>query len=527
MTEQAKFSLRDRNPDVLNCIASLSNDEVFTPPELANQMLDTLAEGWAESNNGADIWSDKSVTFLDPFTKTGVFLREITSRLIKGLEGEFPDLEQRVEHILKKQVFGIAITQLTSLLARRSLYCSKLANGEHSIVNTFDSPNGNIWFERIEHTWKGSRCQFCSTPKEILSRDEGIENYAYAFIHTNDIKTRLPELFGVNMQFDVIIGNPPYQLSDGGHGRSSSPIYHLFVEQAKKLDPRNIVMVIPARWYAGGKGLDDFRHQMLTERKIQKIVDFENSSKVFSGVDIAGGICYFLWNKEWNGDCEVINSEADNLDSNTRALDEFPIFIRQSQAVEIIKTVQIAHQDNGLYLSKKVSPRKPFGLPTTYVPSKSGTPCWYTQKIGKKFAKDSDIRDSNNLLNKWKLLIPPTPIAGQTDFSKPIGFYYPGNIRIAKPGECCTESWLVAFSSDTKKEVLSFQSYLFTKIVRFLLLQSVVSQHVLRDKFAFVPDLGAYKENYNDEVLRKMWGITEKQWHFIDSKIKPIEYSNE
>ena len=218
MNDQASFSLRGRNPDVLTCIANLSNDEVFTPPEFANRMLDTLAEAWAANNGGADIWADSTVRFLDPCTKSGVFLREITSRLTKGLAAEIPDLQERVDHILTKQVFGIGITHLTSLLARRSVYCSKHANGEHSIAKGFASDAGNIWFERMEHTWVDGKCKFCGASQKTLDRGEGLETHAYAFIHTDDIKTRVAELFGGDMQFDVIIGNPPYQLDDGGFG---------------------------------------------------------------------------------------------------------------------------------------------------------------------------------------------------------------------------------------------------------------------------------------------------------------------
>jgi site-specific DNA-methyltransferase (adenine-specific) len=180
MNEQAGFTLRGRNPDVLTCIANLSNDEVFTPPEFANRMLDTLADSWAAGNGGANIWSDSSVKFLDPFTKSGVFLREITSRLIKGLEAEIPDLQARVDHILTRQVFGIAITKLTSLLARRSLYCSKHANGEHSVARSFTTEGGNVWFKRTEHTWVSGKCTYCGAAQHDFDRGGELETGAVA-----------------------------------------------------------------------------------------------------------------------------------------------------------------------------------------------------------------------------------------------------------------------------------------------------------------------------------------------------------
>jgi len=179
MSAQAGFALRGRNPDVLTCIANLSNDEVFTPPEFANRVLDTLAEAWAANNDGADIWADPSVRFLDPCTKSGVFLREIASRLTKGLAAAMPDLEERVDHILTEQVFGIGITYLTSLLARRSVYCSKHATGKHSIARGFTSDDGNIWFERTEHTWEDGNCTYCRASQEALDRGEGLETHAY------------------------------------------------------------------------------------------------------------------------------------------------------------------------------------------------------------------------------------------------------------------------------------------------------------------------------------------------------------
>jgi site-specific DNA-methyltransferase (adenine-specific) len=326
MSTQASFTLRGRNPDVLTCIANLSNDEVFTPPEFASRMLDTLAEAWAKSHGGADIWANMNVTFLDPCTKSGVFLREITTRLTKGLEAQIPDLQNRIDHILTMQVFGIGITQLTSLLARRSLYCSKHAKGEHSITKRFDSDDGNIWFQQLKHTWVEAKCRYCGAPRMIFDRKAGQETHAYAFIHTNDIKTRITQLFGENMQFDVIIGNPPYQMAGGAGGTSDSSIYHLFVEQAKRLEPRYMSMVVPSRWMAGGRGMDDFRAEMLSSKKLSEIVDFPVSKDVFPGVEVKGGICYFLWDKSHDGQSMVTTVRGDeSLGPVSRDLGEFDV----------------------------------------------------------------------------------------------------------------------------------------------------------------------------------------------------------
>lgn len=342
MNTQAPFALRSHNPDVLTCIANLSNDEVFTPPELANRILDTLAEAWAFDHGGANLWADKTIRFLDPFTKSGVFLREITSRLTKGLAQEMPNLQERVDHILTKQVFGIGITRLTSLLARRSVYCSKHANGAHSIAKGFHSDAGNIWFERTEHTWAAGRCKFCGAGQAALDRGEGLETHAYAFIHTDNIKARVAELFGVNMQFDLIIGNPPYQLNDGGYGTSAAPIYQLFVEQAKKLEPRYLSMIIPARWFAGGKGLDEFREAMLGDNRLRSIDDYLSASDVFPGVGLKGGVCYFLWNRDNSGPCQVATHFKDwPVSTASRPLLEkgADIFIRFNEGLSILKKV--------------------------------------------------------------------------------------------------------------------------------------------------------------------------------------------
>lgn len=492
------------NPDVLSCLANLSNDEVFTPPNLVNQILDLLPN---------DLWSNKDVKFLDPVCKSGVFLREIAKRLNVGLEKQIPNKQKRINHIYKNQLFGIAITELTSLLSRRSVYCSKTANGKYSVCEGFENEQGNIIFKRTKHRWENGRCYYCGASEAVYDRSDVLETYAYNFIHSEK-----PEEF-FNMKFDVIVGNPPYQLSDAGYGRSASPIYHKFVQQAKKLNPRFLTMIIPSRWFAGGKGLDDFRFEMLNDKRIRKIVDFENSNEIFPGVDVAGGVCYFLWDRDNEGSCEVTTMRGDNSFTEKRSLNEFQIFVRDSRAIPIIRKILAKKENGGRNLSTIVSPSKPFGIRGHHKPSRSGVPCYFTQRQGLLFVKKEELSDDYKLLYKHKLLIPRAPIAGQTDFSKPVGFYYDGNIRIAKPGEVCTETYIVAYASKSLKEVVSFKSYLLTKIFRFLLLQTVISQDVTRKNFSLIPDLGKYEGEFTDKLLIKRWKLSEEDWKYIDSRI--------
>ncbi|MCM4172451.1 DEAD/DEAH box helicase [Arenibacter sp. TNZ] len=324
-----------------------------------------------------------------------------------------------------------------------------------------------------------------------------------------------------DMKFNSIVGNPPYQVMDGGNSVSAKPVYHHFVEIAKSIQPDYVSLIMPARWYAGGKGLDTFRETMLNDKRISKLFDYPNSNDCFTNVDIAGGLCYFLWDKEYNGKTKITNYINGELSTETRDLDAFDILIRDNKAIPILKKVQKLNKSNKT-LNNLISTSRPFGIRGFYKPKKQGLPCYFTQRIGLKFASEKDISDKFDYLDKWKLLIPKSPIAGQTDFTKPVGFYYEGNTRIAKPGECCTETYLVAFSSDSEEEVKSFKSYLFTKVVRFLLLQRVVSQDVTRKCFAFIPDLESYEATYTDEQLCKLWGITADEWSYIESRVRNI-----
>jgi site-specific DNA-methyltransferase (adenine-specific) len=550
MSEQVSFSLpmRGRNPDVLTCIANLSNDEVFTPPEFANRMLDTLAEAWAANNGGADLWADSSVRFLDPCTKSGVFLREITSRLNKGLAAQIPDLQKRVDHILTKQVFGIAITKITSLLARRSVYCSKHANGEHSIAKGFANEAGNIWFERTEHAWVGGRCKFCGAGEKTFDRGGGLETHAYAFIHTDAIEDRIAKIFGGKMQFDVVIGNPPYQLSDDGFGTSAAPIYQHFVEQAKALEPRYLSMVIPARWYAGGKGLDEFREEMLSDTKVRAIHDYWQVGDAFPGVAIQGGILHFLWSRETPGNCRVVTHyNGEVLSDVSRPLLEqgADVFIRYNEAVPILKKIVVAEggKEGSVLLPERkcfttlVSSRKPFGLDTKYrvrsdkrkndvIAYWNGGPGF--KKAGKGWASRAAVTEGLELIDQWKVFIgnaygdrggggasrdtPPKAVIGRP--------------FIGEPGSVSTETYICIGPCRSESEAKNVASYLSCKLTRFLIMLHKPSQHATRKVYTFVPIQG-FSKPWSDERLYAKYGLTKEEIAFVEWMIRPMAASGD
>lgn len=522
MTASANIALRGRNPDVLSCIANLSNDEVFTPPEFANQMLDTLAEAWAARNGDANIWADRSVTFLDPCTKSGVFLREITKRLIAGLETEFPNLQDRVDHILTRQVFGIGITQLTALLARRSVYCSKQAKGEHSVARIFNNDDGNIWFERVEHDWKNERCKFCGAPAGMFDRAPGLENHAYAFIHTNDIQARLGELFGANMQFDVIIGNPPYQLASDG-GTRDVPIYQHFVEQAKKLEPRFLTMVIPSRWMASGLGLNEFRKVMLADKHIKELVDFNNAADIFPSVGINGGACYFLWDAAHNGPCAVTTVRGGEVNgSNERNLDEFDVLVRDSRSLDILRKVLERAE---LSVNTILARDKEFGWTSNFDgfhehPGEGDVPLYYIRSVKRAvgFIKRDQVTKSVHLIDSWKLLVPAVGSGRERERSGVDLVLGPS--LIAPAPSVCTQSYLF-FSVSSQKEAESLQSYYATRFFRFLVSLRKITQHATHSTYQWVP-IQNWDRAWTDADLYAKYGITEGEAAFIESMIRPM-----
>jgi site-specific DNA-methyltransferase (adenine-specific) len=523
MSEQASFTLRNRNPDVLTCIANLSNDEVFTPPELANQMLDMLEKAWAEDNNGANIWEDMNIKFLDPCTKSGVFLREITSRLTTGLEKKIPNLEERVDHILSKQVFGIGITKLTSLLARRSVYCSKNADGEHSIAKSLKSRDGKIWYERIEHSWNETKCVFCGAPKTVLDRDVSLENYAYAFIHTNKIKNLVKTLFGDDMQFDVIIGNPPYQMKGGAGGTSDSSIYHLFVEQAKRLEPKYLSMVIPSRWLAGGRGLGEFRKDMLNSNQLKKLVDYPISKEVFPNVEIMGGICYFIWSGSYNGPSEVTVIRDNEAISEVRPLGEFDVYIRDARATKILRKV-IREKEKSI--TEILSADTPFGIATNfegYHNNKKNGDISLNYVLGGKrnigYIERDQISKNTHLIDKWKVLVP------EAHGAQKIPVVVLGKPLISAPPSACTQTFL-AFWLENEKQAISLRSYYSTRFFRFLVSLRKITQHALRQTYTWVP-MQTWDREWTDKDLYKKYKLDREENEYIESVIRVMSIEQE
>src|SRR3989338_2482744 len=495
------------NPDVLSCLANLSSDEVFTPPKLANEILDLLPK---------EIWKDKNATFLDPVSKSGVFLREIAKRLLEGLEDQIPDKQKRIDHIFDKQIFAIGITELTSLLSRRSLYCSKNPNRterlKYSVTDVFDNEQGNIFFDKTNHTWQNGRCSFCGASQSEYEREEGLETHAYQFIH-NKLNDKIK-----NMKFDVIIGNPPYQISDSVAQASAMPLYHHFVRQAMKLNPRFLTMIIPSRWFTGGKGLDDFREEMLSDKRIRSLTDYPDSSECFPGVLVKGGICYFLWNRDNLGLCEVTTIRGSSSSRTTRSLLEkdSDIFVRYNEAISILSKIRLAKESS---FGLQVSARKPFGFSTDFKKYKqksfkNGIKIYVNKGSG--YVDLRDVEQNVTWLNKHKVYVSMAYGAGE-DFPHQIinkPFY-------GEPGTCCTETYLVIGPYESKKIAENVISYIKTRFFRFLVMLRKNTQHATKKVYEFVP-IQDFSEPWTDEKLYKKYKLTKEEIEFIESMIRPM-----
>ena len=507
-----------RNPDILETIADLSNDEVFTPPKLANDVLDMLPK---------ELWSDSSVTFLDPAVKTGIFPRAITERLIEGLADEIPDLQERVNHILTKQVFGLGITELTTLMSRRSVYCSTTANGEYSVCTEFTDVDGNIKFPDSQHDFnENGKCEVCGAGKANYDNIDGLDNYAYSFLH-DDMK----EVFG-DMKFDVIIGNPPYQISTGGGiSTNAIPLYHLFVEKAIELNPKYITMIIPSRWMKGGKGLIDFREKMMEDKRIKYINDYEVSTNLFPTLQIDGGVNYFLWDSLHNGKVEYNYTDNKGIHTMSKRLlksNNYNKVFRDNRVLSIVSKVkskitfdEIVGSSGGSfgfntfllssperYSGVSLSNYKKEGYSLVYgVVGKAGG----AKRVSKYINNDSIPRGKESI-DKYKLFFSKTFPAHLS--------IYPKLIK-GKPGSISTATYMKIGDFETELEMNNCETYMETKFFRFLLQSNRSSFVATKGDFSLIP-LQDFSKTWTDEELYKKYKLTEEEIAYIEDNISPM-----
>ena len=497
-------------PDILDCISNLSSDEVFTPPAIVNQMLDILP---------TEVWTNPDFKWLDPATKSGVFLREIAMRLMESLKQAIPDEDARREHIFRNMLYGVAITELTGLIARRSLYYSKDASSNFSIV-LFDNMQGNVHYSRGVHHYVNGKCWHCGVAQGSLDRGEHLENYAYQFIHDNTktLKSRyVLEKFGEDMKFDVIIGNPPYQLDTDGFGGQAKPIYNLFVEQAIKLNPKYVSMIIPSRWFAGGMGLNDFREKMLSDKRLRNLVDMTEATDCFPGVEIKGGVCYFLWDASYDGLCKIktiVTGEV--LDEAERDIGAYDIFVRFNKAISILEKVK---SKSAKYCNSIAYGLNSFGLATNFnafEKTSSNANLIVYVRGGTEELKNEKITQGRDLIGKYKVLLSKAYNAGDS---------YPhqiiGKPIVAGPNTCCTMTYFVAGAFSDEIKALNYERYLKTKFCRFMLSIRKNTQDINKEKLSFVP-LFDFDSDLSDEYLYDYFNLSEDEISFIGKTIREM-----
>lgn len=341
------------------------------------------------------------------------------------------------------------------------------------------------------------------------------------------------------MQFDVIIGNPPYQLDDGGFGASAIPIYNRFVEQAKALEPRFLTMVIPSRWLFGGRGLDEFRKAMLTDNRIRKLVDYPDSRQVFPSVDVAGGICYFLWDRDNPGDCRVVEFEHGLASSEAVRLlleEGADVFIRSNRALSILqKVMAVETGSKSLSLPEtkrfdsQVSSQKPFGLRTFFRGSdkkSSKHDVLVLQSGGRAWTSRSEVTAGEALVDKWKVFTSKSSSehAGQVDKN--------GQRRVLSlsgvipPGSVVTETYILLGAYDTEKEARNCFSYVVTRFFRFLIAARSSAQDLSRSAYSFVP-LQDFSKAWTDDRLYAKYGLTRDEIAYIEKLIRPMATHDE
>ena len=535
LSDVEKTQDKIENFDILETITNVGNDEVFTPMQVCTEMLDSLPK---------EVWRNPNYRWLNPVTKNGIFEREIAIRLNDGLKDIIPNELTRKKHIIRDMIFSIGETKFTSLVARRTLYYCAYANrkddGKYDPVDGhslngyaigngtwFDDEEGNIKTPKAEHVFdtKGTdaKCVFCGIRRDSKYNDPSqIEHYAYEFIHQKDLKKYIANAFfkgDEKMKFDIIIGNPPYQLNDGGANASARPIYQYFIERALELDPSYICMIIPARWYAGGKGLDEFRTKMLNDVHIKKLVDYPNAKECFPNFSISGGVCYFVRDKSYKGGCTFVSMENPSAPTQSlRKLNRFPVFVRFDLGEQIIAKVEKASQKS---LSTIVNSRNIFGFESKIrgkdKPYENGYSLYSSD--GVSYIRKDEIKKNLKLADSFKIMVSKTTAEHANEPGLDGKYKILSTTKALNPGEVVTDSYIIVGPFKTIEQTKNALNFLRTKFCRFLISLSTSSINVTKDCFQFVP-LMDFSRTWSDAELDQNFDLSKSEVEFINSLIK-------
>jgi superfamily II DNA or RNA helicase len=478
--------------DIFDYIPPQRTNQIFTPRRVVKMMVDLLEE------QNPEIFQNKETTFIDLYAKSGLYLTEIAKRLFVGLQEVIPHEDERIRWILECQLFGCAPSNIIYNMVKNYVY-----------AGFPEIDDSNLLELDLTEAAKDGR-----------------------------VKQVLAERFGEEMKFDVIIGNPPYQESDGGDEGDTNrtrggaiPLYNLFVDQSKRLNPKYISLIIPSRWYSGGRGLDDFRSEMLSDNRISHLSDYPTASDLFPNVEIKGGVCYFLWNSDYQGDCEVRNGKGNNESIMSRPLLErdSDVFIRFNEAIDIYRKVYRKVESEGPSFSRLISAQKPFGL-RTYVKGhqlREENDIILYENGGVSFIGKEKITVNEDWISKHKVLITMAYGAGD-EFPHQII-----NVPIySEPNSCCTETYVVVGPFESQEIALNVINYMKTRLFRFLVMLRKHTQHAARSVYTFVPmqDFSTKSDiNWSraiseiDQQLYNKYEINDEEVAFIESMIRAME----
>lgn len=548
------------NFDILETITNVGNDEVFTPRKIADMMLDSLPE---------EVWHNPNYKWLNPASKNGIFEREIAIRLDKGLENIIPDTETRRKHILKNMIYSIGQTKFTSNVARRTLYycsqanrqCDGLKAPDGHYVNGYAIGNGS-WFSDVEgniktpcadHLFKKGdklmpsncsdeerkkyECVYCHIKGNSQYNDVNQrEKYAYEFIHYNRLvvlKKMQDRFFGGDrqMKFDIIIGNPPYHLNDGGGtGSSGGAIYHYFVNQAKELNPKYLCMIIPTRWFTGGKGKDlpEFRTKMIADKHITLMHDFLSASQCFPSNSIEGGVCYFLRERDREDECDIYTHQNDGTVTHSRRYlgsdTQSDILIRNEMALSILETVT---KKKYTTFDTIVSSRNPFKLgdPTNNCEQKdtgnNRVLGYFERQRSYRWLKNGFVIPSGQqYIGKYKLFVSKADgAAGQ--IGNPVPARIMGKAELGLPQDVCSETYLVVGPFESKVIAENVQDFMKTKFFRFMV-GIRKNKNMPKETYKSAPIMD-FSRKWNDKDLYSYFELNGEQIKYIEEYIQELD----